>query len=77
MKAGPLGGGVNAMDCGLGKTVTHLLAICMAAEEKRRRWLAGHKVDFRPIIVVGTPSCVSIWYNEIKERFKGVIEPRI
>ncbi|KIX01027.1 uncharacterized protein Z518_10093 [Rhinocladiella mackenziei CBS 650.93] len=61
----PMGGGINANDCGMGKTSQTLLAIFQSAREKYARWEAGDTdQDFRPTLILAPPNLVSVWYNE-------------
>jgi SNF2 family DNA or RNA helicase len=73
MEDGVLGGGINACDCGTGKTVTCLGLIEQSAKGLADAVAAG-TVDvpyFRPTLVACPSQLVDVWYDDWNRFFNG------
>lgn len=78
MEEGPLQGGINGLDCGMGKTITQLLGIYVSGMKKLRRYLGGETdMDFRPTAIIGTPATVRVWHDELSKYFSNALKWKV
>ncbi|PYV87779.1 MAG: hypothetical protein DMG90_16790 [Acidobacteria bacterium] len=79
-ETGPLKGGVLALDCGLGKTITSLIHIAKQAEQaeqaEARVRLGSGTADCRPTLILCPNSIVDVWFKEWRSYFRGVLHFR-
>jgi SNF2-related domain len=73
---GPLKGGILALDCGLGKTITSLMHIAKQAEQVEALSRLGFQADCRPTLILCPNSIVDVWYKEWRSFFQGVLHFR-
>jgi SNF2 family DNA or RNA helicase len=66
---GPIGGGLVADDCGVGKTVSTLTAIKVAADRDKARAHAGEAITFRPTLILAPSIVVDVWFAECQPFF--------
>jgi SNF2 family DNA or RNA helicase len=60
-EGGPLNGGILALDCGLGKTITTLMHIAKQAESVETRAALGLQADCPPTLILCPNSIVDVW----------------
>ena len=72
-EAGSIKGGLLALDCGLGKTISTLMHITKQAEQVEAQAQAGKAVDCRATLVVCPNSIVDVWYKEWRTFFQDVL----
>ncbi|RMZ78756.1 hypothetical protein DV736_g6688, partial [Chaetothyriales sp. CBS 134916] len=76
MEASPIGGGILALDTGLGKTLTTLFHIVQQAQRLEAQAAAGHPVKALPTLVICPAVIIPGWYNEIKTHFRKQLKVR-
>jgi SNF2 family DNA or RNA helicase len=72
-EAGPIKGGLLALDYGLGKTISTLIHITKQAEIVEAQFQTGKAVDCRAILVLCSNSIVDVWYKEWRTFFRDVL----
>jgi hypothetical protein len=72
-EVGPIKGGILALDCGLGKTITSLIHVAKRAEYVDSQAQLGHLQDCRPTLILCPGSIVDVWYKEWRTFFQGVL----
>jgi SNF2 family DNA or RNA helicase len=72
-EAGPIKGGLLALDCGMGKTISTLMHITKQAEQVEAQVQAGKAVDCRATLVLCPNSIVDVWYKEWRTFFQNVL----
>jgi len=74
MENGVLQGGINACDCGTGKTVTCLGLIEQAANQMAKAMEAGDLDEpaFRPTLVACPSQLIDVWYDDWNRFFNGL-----
>ena len=77
MENGPLGGGLLALDAGLGKTLTSLFHCVKQAEELDRLMPRHDDLVAKPTLVVCPAVVIHVWYGEIMTWFKDQLTPRL
>ena len=70
MEEGILRGGINASDCGTGKTVTCLGLIEHSARLQAEAMIEGESV-FRPTLVACPSQLINMWYDDWNKFFNG------
>ena len=77
-EAGPIGGGILAMDAGLGKTLTSLYFILLQGSEIEKKMAAKQeKVKAKPTMVLCPSGLIDTWYKEINLCFGHYIKIRL
>ena len=73
MENGVLQGGINACDCGTGKTVTCLGLIEQSANQMAKAMEAGDlgEPTFRPTLVACPSQLIDVWYDDWNRFFNG------
>ncbi|RMZ78246.1 hypothetical protein DV737_g3998, partial [Chaetothyriales sp. CBS 132003] len=76
MEASPVGGGILALDAGLGKTLTTLFHIVLQAQRLEAQAAAGHPVKALPTLIICPAIIIPGWYNEIRAHFRDHLKVR-
>src|SRR5277367_5037724 len=71
MENSVLGGGINACDCGTGKTVTCLGLVQLSAVRMANAAGQLDEPDFRPTLVTCPSQLVDVWYDDWNRFFNG------
>lgn len=76
--SGPLKGGVIALDCGAGKTISVLTHLHRLHVRTVKAAKSGETPDCRPtLIICPNEQVLTVWYDEWKGRFKHLLDCRI
>jgi len=74
----PVRGGILANDCGIGKTIIYLTAICIDILDLKHRYEAGEEgINFHPSLIVIPSYLIPQVFNEIAYNFKELLVPHI
>ncbi|RMZ74721.1 hypothetical protein DV737_g5805, partial [Chaetothyriales sp. CBS 132003] len=76
MEASPIGGGILALDAGLGKTLTTLFHIVLQAQRLEAEHATGVAIKALPTLVVCPAIVIPVWHAEIKANFKEFAKDR-
>jgi SNF2 family DNA or RNA helicase len=64
---------VVADDCGVGKTVSTLMAINVDADWAKAKAQAGEAVAFRPTLILAPSIVVDVWFAECQRFFPDLV----
>ncbi|KAK5448124.1 hypothetical protein LTS15_009148 [Exophiala xenobiotica] len=68
------GGGCDALDCGMGKTIKALAMVHYRALSLDVKKAAHEDVDERPTLVLAPSSVIGEWFRELTKFFDGILQ---
>lgn len=77
-EGGPIGGGLVADDCGVGKTILIFLHLVFQAQRREREYQQDPKsTDCRPTLILCPNNLLAVWVQEWSRFFSGVLNLRV